>query len=103
MTLARPRITLLLLLCNGRAEREMSAGVCLLCESLAAAPCQKVTSLHPDLEAVAPPLFSVGRKTDGARGLDRYLTCPVSPDPPRWLFMQIQDLGEAGEFITHRA
>lgn len=37
------------------------------------------------------------------RWCSRYLTCPVSPDPPRWLFMQIQDLGEAGEFITHRA
>lgn len=65
-------------------------GVCLFCESVAAASCQKNTSLHSDS---GRNTVAIQRRlrTYGAHSLDRYFIYSSSPNFPRWLFIQIQD------------
>lgn len=80
------------------------AGVCLLCESVAAASCRKHTSLHCD-SGRNTAAIQRRLKTYGAHSLDRYLICssrPNFPDDCLYRFrIETIALGEKRQSITH--
>lgn len=87
-------------------SRVILTGACLFCESVAAASCQKHTSLHSD-SGRNTAAIQHHLKTYGARSLDRYLICSSSsnfPDDYLYRFgIKTVALGETRQSITHRA